>query len=294
MLKSLGIVSTSMTERIMHDRVMDVRSWFPATDYYTEHADRLTYSFSHLPKALPPSFKCLCIGSWGAEVPILIAEFGASEVVCVRAPDKNIPTIERRAVRAPGREDAFPVTLFALDVESDTLPVELRDRFDLVLAWEILEHLRDDPPRMIWQAIKCLRNGGFISLTTPNALWHYHTTAQLFGVNALGLKLQPHLPFATHWRLYSPWEVADLCVHMNCEVIEVTTFLRTEPFSLKSRAFLAALRWFRRASGNGDCSYGQHVHVVARKRGDPAPYRPEWLFPATDEGGRTAHLGSLP
>lgn len=267
----------------------EVMRWFPATAYYRNHADRLTYAFTHLPP-LAHGFRCLCLGSWGAEVPYLMGRLGASEVSCVRAPGEGVPAIERREIAAPGDLGVFPVTLHALDVEVDPLPESLRGRFDLVLAWEVLEHLCVNPPHLVWQAILAARAGGVLSITTPNALWHYYTTAQVFGQNALGLRLQPHKPFATHWRLYSPAEVADLCTSMGCEVATITSFLNTEPFSLKSRLFLAALGRFRRRSGNGECSYGQFVHVQAVKRTEPALYRPPWLFPDTKATGGDAHL----
>jgi len=84
---------------------------------------------------------------------------------------------------------------------------------------------------------------------------------------------------ATHWRLYSPAEVAELCKNMGGEIELVTSFLKTEPFSLKSRLFLAAINFLRRRSRNGTCSHGQHIHVIARKHSDAEIYRPQWLFP---------------
>jgi len=267
----------------------EVSRWFPSSRYYSNHADRLGFSFSNLPD-LASGFTCLCIGSWGAEVPFLRGMLGASRVVCVRAPEKDIPRFENRTIDAPNGQGSYQAELYALDIEAEELPGELQNEFDLVLAWEILEHLRQDPPFMIWQSIRSLKPGGCFSITTPNALWHYYTVAQLFGDNALGLKLQPHIPFATHWRLYSPREVKELCEQMGCREVDVTSFLKTEPFSWKSRLFQQGLRFLRRNSDNGACSFGQHVHVVARKSSDTDIYRPQWLFPVTNDGGRTAHL----
>jgi SAM-dependent methyltransferase len=263
----------------------DVIRWFPSTPYYENHASRIAYSCSALPK-LPRGFSCLCLGSWGAEVPFLKGCMGAGRVVCVRAPEEGVPNFEERRIVAPHNLGEYSTTSYALDLQQDELPRELSG-FDLVLCWELLEHLRDNPSFMVWQAIRSLKTGGYISLTTPNALWHCYTTAQLYGTNALGLRLQPHRPFATHWRLYSPAEVAELCTAMSCRTVVTTSFLGTEPFSFRSRLFLALLRLLRRRSGNGECTYGQHVYVLARKDGASELYRPDWLFPKTcDKGGR--------
>ena len=57
----------------MATRPMDTgkfRRWLPEGEYYDTHVERLKYSFDALP-LLPQGFSCLCIGSWGAEVPVL-------------------------------------------------------------------------------------------------------------------------------------------------------------------------------------------------------------------------------
>lgn len=272
-------------QMVVNRSAYDVSRWFPATRYYQNHDERLTWAFSALPR-LPDGFSCLCLGSWGAEVPFLKGALGAGEVVCIRAPDNGVLPFEECRIEGPADRKLYPATIYALDLEKDELPKELSD-FDLVLCWELLEHLKEDPPLVVWQAANALKPGGYLSITTPNALWHYYTTAQLFGQNPLGVKLQPHRPFATHWRLYSPAEITELCEAMGCEALAATSFLRTEPFSLKSRLYLALLGRLRNGSGNGACSYGQFVYVLSRKVRTTEVYRPEWLFPKTrDAGGR--------
>ncbi|HUY91138.1 MAG TPA: methyltransferase domain-containing protein [Pirellulales bacterium] len=266
----------------------EISRWFPDTVYYRQHAERLAYSFSRLP-ALKPGFSCLSIGSWGAESPLLTNVLGAERVVCVRAPDQGVPRRERRIIQAPNALGECEAELHALNLETEPLPADL-EAFDMVLMWEVIEHLCIDPAFMVAQAIKALKPRGVISITTPNALWHVYTTAQLFGVNALGLKLQHHKPFATHWRLYSPAEVAELTERMGCELGCVDSFLNEAPFSLKSRILQHALQFMRRKSGNGRCSFGQFVYVLAEKHRDAEIYRPQWLYPRTGDEGGQVHL----
>lgn len=262
-----------------------ILDWFPDTAYYREHAERLDFSLGNLPD-IPKGFACLSIGSWGTDAPYLIGALGASKVVCIRAPEPGCPAHEVRKIRAPNGLEV-ETEIHALNIEVDEMPTELLDRFDLVIAWEVLEHLCVDPARLVFQAVHALRMNGIISITTPNALWHCYTTAHLSGVNALGLKLQHHLPFATHWRLYSPAEINDLLSGTGCEPRLITSFLRTAPFSAKSWLFLQLLRFLRRNSGNGKCSYGQHAYVLGRKVREASLHRPEWLYPPTGStGGR--------
>jgi hypothetical protein len=241
----------------------DLRRWFPRTPYYEEHAERLLYSFTHVPK-MPKGFSCLLVGSWGMEAPFLMEVMGASRVACVRAPDEGLAPHQKLTVEVPGA-GSYEVDSVAINAETEFLPGGLRD-FDLVLMWEVLEHLCVDPAFMVWQAIKALRTGGTICLSTPNALWHVYTIAQLYGTNALGLKLQLHIPFATHWRLYSPSEVSQLLRSMGCRVQELTTFLDDEAYSWKSRVAHWALQLLR----------------------------PEWLYPKTSAAGRDAWPAQAP
>jgi hypothetical protein len=273
------------------EKMDSVLQWFPQTEYYHTHSQRFQFSFANLPD-LPSGARCLCIGSWGAEAPLLYEVFGASEVMAIRAPEAGVPRVEERSACSPASGKHHRVRIFALDIESDELPEDLCE-FDLVLAWEILEHLCVDPSYMIWQSIHAAKIGGFISLTTPNALWHVLTIAQLYGQNSLGLKLQHHLPHATHWRLYTPAEVADLFENMGCIVQKKTTFLDESPFGWKSRMAHAALRYLRRNSNNGKQTLGKHLYVLAQKAHEAPQCRPTWLHPNTDGGGRLAHLQQL-
>jgi 2-polyprenyl-3-methyl-5-hydroxy-6-metoxy-1,4-benzoquinol methylase len=196
----------------------------------------------------------------------------------VRAPEKGLPRYETITVEAPNALGSYDVDVYSLNLETEEMPDELKE-FDLVLMWEILEHLCADPAFMIWQGLRTLKKGGVVCLTTPNALWHFHTINHIFGVNSLGLRLQLHIPFWTHWRLYSPAEVREMFESMGCKIIRSTTFLRTEPYSWKSRLFHWLLEFLRRNSGNGTYSLGLYVYIVAQKESDSAIYRPDWLYP---------------
>jgi len=46
-----------------------------------------------------------------------------------------------------------------------------RDRFDLVVSSECIEHT-PDPPRAVREMVAVLKPGGYLSLSTPNLLWY--------------------------------------------------------------------------------------------------------------------------
>lgn len=262
------------------EMILPMNDWLPDTNYYRYHAERFRRSFASLP-SLHGCKSVLCVGSWGDEAPYL-RHLGAERVTCVRAPAPNVPSFETTTRARPDGQGKCDVALYAFDVETEDWPNILKG-FDLVLLWEVLEHLKDSPSRMLYQAIRATRVGGTLSLTTPNALWHVYTIAQIFGGNALGLKIQHHIPFATHWRLWSPAEVSECFEKMGC-ASRPTSFLDEGPYpTLKSRIAIKLLQRMRKASGNGPCSTGRHVHVLAQKHSEPEmEYRPEWLYPRTE------------
>lgn len=73
-----------------------------------------------------------------------------------------------RTVRCPlkGIDESFRA--FSVDLESDTIPMP-DGHYDLVLCCEVLEHMDVDPMFMMAEINRCLRDGGFLILTTPNS-----------------------------------------------------------------------------------------------------------------------------
>jgi SAM-dependent methyltransferase len=63
---------------------------------------------------------------------------------------------------------------------SGRLPLET-DFFDVVLFFEVLEHIIDDPRHVISEICRILKSGGYLFLTTPNMAWLYNRIMLLIG-----------------------------------------------------------------------------------------------------------------
>ena len=106
----------------------------------------------------------------------------------------------------------FSVSLSSANVERSPLPFE-DSTYDLVLGMEILEHLAIDPLFFLAEAVRVLRPGGRIVLTTPNVTSHRGVRKILDG-NApysFGVFVPTGGVYGRHNREYTPQEVAHLC-----------------------------------------------------------------------------------
>lgn len=78
----------------------------------------------------------------------------------------------------------FDGEFFDFDLEADEWPIE--EKFDIILCFEVIEHLFRDPMRLFWEVNKHLEVGGKLILTTPNI-------ASFRGIKALLCHYSPGL-----------------------------------------------------------------------------------------------------
>lgn len=89
----------------------------------------------------------------------------------------------------------------------------IRDRFDVILFTEILEHITFNPV-MMWQKLyQSSKNGALIYLTTPNSLFlpnFVRSIYRLFSFQGTGISTTDVLEYVTyghHWKEYSRKEI---------------------------------------------------------------------------------------
>lgn len=80
--------------------------------------------------------------------------------------------------------------VFKIDIENQILPFNDQE-FDIVIAAEILEHLRD-PEKIMLQIKKIIKREGIILISLPNECTIYHRIKVLFGQGIDGMGFAPH------------------------------------------------------------------------------------------------------
>lgn len=106
------------------------------------------------------------------------------------------------------------------NVETDSFPYE-DNRFDIVLFCEVIEHMTNDPMRVLLEIQRILKNDGVLILTTPNVARLENVAKMFLGMNIYD-PYSAYGPYGRHNREYNRHEINQLCTHVGFK--EETSF----------------------------------------------------------------------
>ncbi len=138
------------------------------------------------------------------------------------------------------------------DLEQDRIPHD-NEKFDLVLAQEIVEHLANCG-NLLRESRRVLKGGGYLYLTTPNLAGLIDRIFLLRGKKPLAMAWDK-----THVQLYLFEEIEALLQECGFEIVRSTT----QDVYLSFRKHFLRLRGIARLNRR----WGQHIVILARKRG---------------------------
>ncbi len=186
--------------------------------YLATHLQRLAQTMVMAPSPATTS-RALELGCYMQMAPALKLELGYREVRGAYLGPAG--TTETKVATAGGRE-IFRCEIDLFDAERDVFPYP-GSHFDLVLACEIIEHLRRDPMHMLLEVRRVLVDGGALLLTTPNCaslasvtrLLHGYQNPQIFSCYPHPAKAETDGP---HVREYTPSELGRTLVAAGFQV----------------------------------------------------------------------------
>ncbi len=158
------------------------------------------------------------------------------------------------------------------NIESDVFPY--RDgEFDLVIFAEIIEHLLNDPCKVIREIKRVLKPSGVLVLTTPNVA-RLENVARLIAGENIYDPYSGYGPYGRHNREYNRHELVTL---LQFEGFTVEHHFTADVHQNNAAGFfalerLANLVKFR----EGDL--GQYIFLRARNTGKMQQGRPRWLY----------------
>ena len=171
------------------------------------------------------------------------------------------------------------LTFQHFNIETDLFPYA-DEEFDLVIFAEIIEHLQNDPCKVLREIKRVLKPNGTLILTTPNVARLENVTRLISGTNIYD-PYSAYGPYGRHNREYNRHELDLLLRFEGYEPIEcftadvhannAQTFCKVENIAHELR--------FRQQD------LGQYIFIKAIARpGGRENTRPSWLYRSYPEG----------
>lgn len=149
-----------------------IRKFSGENDYALEHLSRYMHTLKNMPQKKEITTqggeaKVLEMGTSLVFPGILMDEFGYDSVDVTHFSSD----IQKGEFALPLRFDSKCRILkaFNIDLESDALPRE-SGFYDLILCFEIIEHMEIDPMHLFSEINRLLKPGGILYMSTPNSI----------------------------------------------------------------------------------------------------------------------------
>lgn len=172
-----------------------------------------------------------------------------------------------------GEKKTEKFTFRHFNIENDQFPYEDGD-FDLVIFAEIIEHLLNDPSKVLREIKRVLKQNGTLILTTPNVARLENVARMISGANIYD-PYSGYGPYGRHNREYNRHELVQL---LKFEGYEPTACFTADVHSNNAQAFcnietIAELLRFR------ENDLGQYIFIKAiATLSDLCMKRPAWLY----------------
>jgi SAM-dependent methyltransferase len=135
--------------------------------YIDYHLHRYAQTFRMAAAVVQPGTRVFSLGSAPNDIELLLMHYRGADVTgsAFRGSDT------REHIKVEYELDGgyrYTTTVHLRDFARDMLPTPERPH-DVVLAFEVLEHMMQSPRRLLSEARRVLRPGGLLLVTTPNA-----------------------------------------------------------------------------------------------------------------------------
>ena len=179
----------------------DIEEWAHA--YCDDKEEYFAELLGRVRDTVSPDDRVLEIGSVPCQFTLLLDCAGIDVTGIDVDPERVAPVIDR-----------YDLDVRRCDVERDELPVE-SDSVDVVLATELLEHLRIDPLHALREFRRVLRPDGVLYLVTPNqyeigSIWQFLRGRGAISHAHYEFSKLERLGHMGHVREYAPADVREL------------------------------------------------------------------------------------
>jgi SAM-dependent methyltransferase len=180
--------------------------------------------------------------------------------------------------RNPGAKTHVDLTFSHFNIEEDEFPFE-SGSLDVVLFCEIIEHLLNDPCRVLREIKRVLRFGGTLVLTTPNVNRIENVARMISGTNMYD-PYSAYGPYGRHNREYNKHELHLLLTYLGFTIDEMFT---ADVHDNMTDLYLDPDK-FGHLIEYRKHDLGQYIFVRARSTGEDGRKKPAWLYRSYDSG----------
>jgi SAM-dependent methyltransferase len=145
--------------------------------------------------------------------------------------------------------------------------------FDLVMCCEIIEHLQNDPIRVLREIKRVLRPAGHIILTTPNANRLENVCRMIAGANIY----DPYSGYGAYGRHNREYNRHELALLLDYCGFDVETFFSADVHKNMANHYTPA-REIGHLLKHREYDLGQYLFVRAVNARPARTKRPEWLY----------------
>lgn len=228
-----------------------------ASGYIRQHRDRLVRTLELIPAGAKDQ-RLLELSSY-LQMPLLVKRYGDYGEIAVTNWWQGEPCEKLITVRNPATGEEFNFPMKNVDVERDRFPFP-DEHFDVALCCELIEHLREDPMRMLVELNRVMKWGGLVILTTPNIVSAFSVQEALAGRTPIFYSLyNRQSPADRHSREYTPAEVRTA---LECAGFKVIKLFTENNWRKTSDEFLA---WLDHTDVPRELR-GDNIFAVARKQ----------------------------
>jgi SAM-dependent methyltransferase len=178
--------------------------------------------------------------------------------------------------RKPGSKTHVDLTFSHFNIEEDRFPFE-SGSLDVVLFCEIIEHLLNDPCRVLREIKRTLREGGTLVLTTPNVNRIENVARMIVGTNMYD-PYSAFGPYGRHNREYNKHELHLLLTYLGFTIDEMFT---ADVHDNMTGIYLDPDK-FGHLIEYRKHDLGQYIFLRARNTGIDRGNKPAWLYRSYD------------
>jgi SAM-dependent methyltransferase len=158
------------------------------------------------------------------------------------------------------------------NVENDTFPYADQS-FNLVIFAEIIEHLLNDPCKVLREIKRVLKPNGVLILTTPNVARLENVAKLICGENIYD-PYSGYGPYGRHNREYNRHELIKL---LEFEGYETQNHFTADAHANNAAAFASVMQFKDQVNFRKD-DLGQYIFIKAIKRDGQPTLKPRWLY----------------